>query len=296
MGDVDGSKSVGLEDAILSLKAAAGDDTAGIYATESADVDHDGRIGIPEALFALQMASGLRPFYYIDPFIIAPNKTEYRFIKDGHHFLSFMNFNGTCNFRPHPGFDPNGWGSSWYAQPFLPGAVLGHTIIDSIDATNDYIRIEVHGNVSRGLASTYGTWSLVMTFIYTKAEKKIVGTGEYVIFIDGQLSGTTGDLNLYKIASNYLDDVPLLSGGNGDTGDMSRADVTGSFAPYSWIPPNQPSHFPSDTTDTLSINVIGQYNNVDTAAQGYAPIQTAFKPSMKVKLISQTATLLSKIG
>jgi hypothetical protein len=35
MGDVDGSKSVGLEDAILSLKAAAGDDTAGIYATES---------------------------------------------------------------------------------------------------------------------------------------------------------------------------------------------------------------------------------------------------------------------
>jgi len=100
------------------------------------------------------------------------------------------------------------------------------------------------------------------------------------------MSESTGDLNLYKIASNYLDDVPLLSGGVGDTGDMTQADVVGEGFSFSWVPPDQPAHFPSDETDMLSIDVLGAYNNVDTAAMGYAPISPAFKPSLKVVLTS----------
>jgi hypothetical protein len=134
-----------------------------------------------------------------------------------------------------------------------------------------------------------------------RAAKKITGTGEYAIILDHQLSSATGDLNLYKIASNYLDDVPLLSGGIGDTGDMKWAEVKKGanaedfwFSP--WIPPDQASFFPTDITDQLSINVIGQCNNVDTAAQGYEPISPAYKPSLKVVLISQQPGIGMRFG
>lgn len=217
--------------------------------------------------------------------------TEYRFIFDKHHFMTLIDDNGTLNLRPHPGVDINGWGSSWYAQPFLPGATLGHTNIDSITSSDDGINVNGSGKVSYGTVSAYGTWTITMSFSYSAAQKRITGIGQYSITLDGALSDTTGDLNLYKIASNYLHDVPLLSGGTGDTGDMERADVIGDSFSFSWIPPDQPSHFPGDITDYLSVDVVGQYNNVDTAAQGYEAIKPAYKPSLKVILSSQQAGL-----
>jgi len=42
--------------------------------------------------------------------------------------------------------------------------------------------------------------------------KKTYGSGTYSINLAGALSASTGDLNLYKLASNYLVDVPLLDG------------------------------------------------------------------------------------
>jgi hypothetical protein len=58
---------------------------------------------------------------------------------------------------------------------------------------------------------------------------------------------------------------------------------------FIWIPPSQPSHFPTDKTDFLSIDVVGQYNNVDTGKQGHEPIDPAFKPDLKVILTSREA-------
>jgi hypothetical protein len=100
------------------------------------------------------------------------------------------------------------------------------------------------------------------------------------------------DLNLYKIASNYLDDVPLLPNDTGDTGDMDTALVVGDAFSFTWDPPLQPAHFPTDQTSSLSIDVLGQFNNVDSQAMGYAPIAAAFKPGLKVILTSPRSELM----
>jgi len=221
--------------------------------------------------------------------VIVGGATEYRFKLNNHHFGTLIDQGGTFAFRPHPGCDINGWASTWYAQPFLPGAELKHTTIGAANADSNGIHVSASGMVSRGISDTYGTWSSVIDFIYNPAGQVITGTGQYTITLAGPLTNTTGDLNLYRIASNYLDNVPLLSGGIGDTGDMKKANVVRNGFGFIWVPPDQPSHFPTDKTDFLSINVVGQFNNVDTKAMGYAPIAPAFKPSLKVILTSQQA-------
>ena len=172
--------------------------------------------------------------------------------------------------------------------PFLPGAVLKYTNITSIVPTANGIDVKAKGKVSRGSSSTYGNWSTNLSFSFNPTAKEVNGSGVYSISLDSLLSTSTGDLNLYKIASNYLDNVPLLNGSIGDTGDMAYADVKGDSFAFTWIPPLQPSHFPGDITNTLSINVSGQYNNVNTSAQGYAPIAPAYKPSINVVISSLT--------
>ena len=216
----------------------------------------------------------------------AGSATEYRFKYNERHFATAIKNNGAFVIRPRPGDDVNGWGSSLYMQPFLPGATLKHTTLDNIVATDSAISLNTHGKVSRGTSNTYGDWTFSMDFDYNLGERTITGTGNYSITLDNLLSSSTGDLNLYKIASNYLDNVPLLTGETGDTGDMQRANVRGDAFYFQWVPPLQPSHFPQDQTNNLSINVIGDYNNVDTVAQGYARIEPAYKPSLKVILNS----------
>ncbi len=217
--------------------------------------------------------------------LVVGSATEHRLYLDGHHFLTIIDDQGTFNIRPHPGEDVNGWGSSLYMQPFLPGAILKHTIIDDINIKCNEIEVIAHGKVSRGVSTNYGDWDTDLSFSYNPLLKKVNGWGEYDVNLMGSLSSSTGDLNLFKLASNYLDDVPLLNGGDGDTGDMKYADVSGKFD-FRWNPSLQPSHFPYDFSDSLSIDVIGDYNQVDTVAQGYAYIEPAYKPSMKVILNS----------
>ncbi|MCX6901625.1 MAG: PEP-CTERM sorting domain-containing protein [Verrucomicrobia bacterium] len=211
---------------------------------------------------------------------------EHRFMYDasGQHFMTLIEDNGAIALRPHPGTDHNGWGSTLYLEPFLPGAVLGHTTVDSVVAGANDIEVIAHGAVSRGSSSTYGNWSSDIRYLFNPTTRRASGTGTYSITLDGPIDASTGDLNLFKIASNYLDNVPRLSGGTGDTGDMKDAIAQGDTFLFTWIPPNQPGFFPSDTTDTLSINVEGQFNDVDTAAQGYSPIAAAYKPSLEVSL------------
>lgn len=213
---------------------------------------------------------------------------EHKFFLYEHHFMTIIDCNGTLNFRPHPGTDENGWGSSWYAQPFLSGAALEHTNIESVSADSTGINVLATGLVSASFG-TFGEWNCDYSFNYNSDEKEITGSGEYSITLDDSLTADSGDLSLYKIASNYMIDVPLLDPPySGNTGDMDSifVEVDNHNFPIIWRATDG-NHFPNDFCDSLSMDVSGNYNNVDTEAQGYEPIEAAYKPSLKVVLVSQ---------
>ncbi len=223
--------------------------------------------------------------------------TEYRGYLHGHHFLSLISTNGTFTLRPHPGVDRNGWGSSLYLQPFLSvsNVELGHTVISNVVATSTGIEISAAGGVSATNQTTYGTWNSALSFSYNPTNKAVAGNGSYTITLAGPLSATTGDLNLYKLASNLLTNVPVLSGGTTNTGDMSVVSINASNGtssiPLDWNPLLLPGHCPPNDLDWLSVTVIGDYNEVDTAAQMKCPIQAAYKPTMTVALTSHQPNL-----
>ncbi len=198
------------------------------------------------------------------------------------HFMSVItDRNGAIAIRPHPGDDKNGWGSSLYPQPFLSGATLRGSAV-YLYVTKTGITMKIYGLVSSGIRYSYGTWNTTMYFSFDPAAKQITGKGVYSIKLYNYLNTVSGDLNICKIASNYLTNVPLLDGTTGNTGDTKQVDVTNDLGTYTWVPWQQPGFFPQDRLLNLSINVEGQYNNVDTVAQGYAAIAPAYKPSLKV--------------
>ena len=67
------------------------------------------------------------------------------------HFMSVISDGGAFATRPHPGVDPNGWGTTVYLQPFLPGAEMKHTNIGKVAAKPDKITVAARGLVSRGI-------------------------------------------------------------------------------------------------------------------------------------------------
>lgn len=223
--------------------------------------------------------------YSITTLINAQGARETRFYYQGkQHFLSLIQQNGSLAIRPHPGIDVNGWGSTLYLQPFLPGATLKGTQMKTPIVGKNSIEVKASGTISRNTAATYGVWSADVVFQYNPTAKRVVGTGTYSMNLQGALSASTGDLNVCKIASNYLHNVPLRNGTTGDTGDMQIANVVEDSKTFSWTPPAQPSFFPQDLTNRLSIDVVGQRNIVDTGAQGYQRIKIAYKPSLKLVL------------
>lgn len=213
--------------------------------------------------------------------------SEYRFFRRGKHFMSIVtsdNNGSIIDIRPHPdgGDLDNAWGSSLYLQPFLPGAILSGTNIDTPRVANDGITIDATGKVSRGASQTFGIWNFSMKFSYSLVDSSIDSTGgTYSITLDDKLSDLTGDLNLFKIASNFLIDVPLISGGRGNTGDMSRVDVFFNDKPQrTWVP-TQGTTYPGDSTNNLAMDVIGNYNEVSHVPE----IISAYKPNMRVKIL-----------
>ncbi len=213
---------------------------------------------------------------------------ELRLFLHGHHFATILTQGGIFAFRPHPGVDRNGWGSTLYLQPFIADAVLGHAEVTAAFASPTGIVVSVTGRVSKGESSTFGGWAIPnLVLRYDPAVKRISGEGDYAIRIDGPVAQAQGDLNLYRLASNFLDDVPLLDGSTGDTGDMLSADYVSAGTTNTWIPPLQPGHFPGPATDDLDITASGAFYNVDTLAQSWTnfrAIQAAYKPSIRVVL------------
>ena len=64
-GDIDNSKTIDLRDAILAIKIVSGiSPTQIIY--DAADANGDGKIGLEEAIYALQVVAGLKRGLTID--------------------------------------------------------------------------------------------------------------------------------------------------------------------------------------------------------------------------------------
>jgi hypothetical protein len=57
-GDINGDEAVNLADAVLCLIALVG--LSGSDVSIKADVDGDGKIGLPEAIFVLRSIAGMR--------------------------------------------------------------------------------------------------------------------------------------------------------------------------------------------------------------------------------------------
>lgn len=198
-----------------------------------------------------------------------------------HHFASLINKGGTCIIRPHPYHDPNAWGSSLYLQPFTPCSKFTHTIINNIFLTEYNITLYASGKISDNKQGK-GQWDTTTIITFDEQISCVKGETEYHI----KLQEPVNDLNICKIASNYLANVPLLSQKIGNTGDMLYAVIRGEQFNFIWYPHLQPQHFPQDISKKLEIQVIGNYNDVDTNAQGYAPIQPVLKPSIDIMITS----------
>ena len=143
---------------------------------------------------------------------------------------------------------------------------------------------------------TYGTWDLRLSFTYDKDAKKVTGAGHYEISLPDTLSAVDADLNILKMSSNYLRQVPLLDGSTGDTGDMEYARTLSSHGEMIWIPWQQPAHFPMDMSDSFDITLVGDFNNVDTAKQGYEAIEPAYKPTVRIVLQSTDSDIAMITG
>jgi hypothetical protein len=226
---------------------------------------------------------------------LADGNQEMRLCKDGQHFGSIvLTSAGALSIRPHPGKDPNGWGSSLYLQAFLSGQTVlsgASRSVEGIASTG--IAVKASGPVNAPASTTYGTWSWQMTFAYDSAARAMTTTGgTYSVSLNGLLSAPAQDLNVARIASNYLHNVPLLNPPNttGDTGDMQEVVVSNGLD-QTWSPPANPGFYPQDTTDHMTVDVKGHYNVVDTARQGLVAIAAAYKPSLTLTLANRTTGL-----
>uniref|UniRef100_A0A0G4I5Q5 Uncharacterized protein n=1 Tax=Chromera velia CCMP2878 TaxID=1169474 RepID=A0A0G4I5Q5_9ALVE len=222
----------------------------------------------------------------------AEGPKQYRFLKDGHVFMSHLEEGWPSReainaIRPHPQFDPDGWGTTLYLQPFFPGALIDHTEEITPSATEEGIEVFMKGKVSRenlGIQTTFGTWNSSMHFYFDTPSQTIGGVGKYHISLPEAPSATTGDLNLVKFASNYLLNVTLLSGGQGDTGDMTKAVITSPEFTFEWHPPVHPAFYPADkTSNDMEIYLDGILNNIDTRDRGLV-IKTGCKPTMTLRM------------
>jgi len=211
---------------------------------------------------------------------------EYRFFRGPQHFLSLLHLkSGALVLRPRPSLaELDAWGSSCTLMTFLAGADARGAQVPVIQCTAEGFRIQAAGIVAMGATDKAGDWSWDIEMRYLPEQERVTGSGVYKIDVDSPGNIALTDANLYRVSSSFLSDVPLLSGGTGDTGDMSKVEVDGGSFHVTWVPDEQPGFFPTDQTNRLAVEVLGAYNEVDSAAQGYAPIKPAHKPTVRLVL------------
>jgi len=59
-GDINGDEHVTIADAILSMQILSGHPPGGLPPATMSDVNGDGKIGLPEVIFIMQTAAGVR--------------------------------------------------------------------------------------------------------------------------------------------------------------------------------------------------------------------------------------------
>jgi hypothetical protein len=209
------------------------------------------------------------------------NATEYRLFHEDHHFGTILDQNpGRIIFRPHPGNDPNGWGTSWYLQTYLQNSSLRNSFINSISHNDHGIRLSLNGEVSNN-GNSYGDTFSKYSFHFNPEEQLVFGKGRHLVELNGPLNESNRDMFIFRLATNYMIDVPQNSGENGNTGDMEKVVYNRGSQDFAWIPnmnPFTPGHFPNDVSNFLSIEVVGDYNDV----LFNPPLEPAFKPTLKV--------------
>ncbi len=253
--------------------------------------------GLARALLCatfLLVARCVRADYLLDT-ITAGDNLEYHFLEDGFHFGSLIvDPQGRLILRAHPDQqDANGWGTSYLTNPFLSNADGGNGTIESILTTPSGFDISTSGSVNTAGNSTYGTWAWHAIVSYDPQLQQVVGTGTLDVSLPGTLAAAGADLNLDRLASNFLHNVPLQTGGTGDTGDSTGALVSyaaaGDPRDFTWYPPDLPAHFPYDFSPYLKIELPGTVNTVDTLALGEGfQIAVASKPTFSLAFTSSS--------
>ncbi len=228
---------------------------------------------------------------------------EWRLIYDGKHFATVIQNRGNVVIRGAPGLDMDGWGLSQYIRPFFPSVVNMHGLdgfqIIGYENAEQGLSLLVTGSIPYGYteADTTGRFTFNTSIQYDSTNKAVKTKGTCVISLAATVGALGhGDLNLGKMATAKNLDVPLLSGGIGDTGDTGDITVSGNNLNFVWNVRTHPSHFPQDFTDWLNIQFAPSYNEIDSVRQGYAPIKGAYKPGFGLCMTSQVPNLRMIFG
>ena len=206
-------------------------------------------------------------------------------------------------FRANDRFDINGWGSSLFLVPFIRGGDSTGGALTSFSVVDDVVHITASGAIG-GPNGGEGVFAMTGEIRVGSSPEQAVLTASLRIDLNDTLANLD-DLNLGRLSSNILHDVPSLYGpGNVTTGDILN-DVTFRFSDaanatiHHWTPTTTPGHFPSGADEKgsyIKIETTGVINEVDTEAQGRVDgngqpvaIAAARKPSLSWEIRSRTA-------
>lgn len=252
--------------------------------------------------------------------VVAGQNIEHRLKRDDFHFQSLIKTDGTRSYhetfeehgitkyakhglivRPHPDQgQPDGWGSSDYINSFIVGGDAEAGTFTDLIATSAGIYIRAFGNIIKdALGGSFGIWETSRKVSYDAASHVISGIGTQKVNLDDVLQNVSGDLNVYRIATNRLVDVPLTNGGIGNTGDVHSVNyqfaVGANLPGGTWLPESN-SHFPGEHSVSLAVDLIGMTNSVDTAAMNDEAIAVARKPGYSYQLTDRAGQTVISFG
>lgn len=194
------------------------------------------------------------------------------------HFLTVFKQNEVFALQFHPGKDESGWGSTLFAQPFFKPGTLGYTESVQMQAVpGQGVSLEARGKVSRG-EGTEGDWDFNVTFTFYRGLKKVEGRGSYNVYLDTDITTVTGDLSLYKVSSNVMNEVKGHNGQLQNTGSMETCNAQfGKYTNLTWDPRELTSFSPDEFSSDLTIACTGAFCDDERIRAGY-------KPSLSVEL------------
>jgi len=243
---------------------------------------------------------GVCSCYHVAPEAAYGNDHEIHLLCGATHFASVVITNASIGgtfsavLRSRPGTDINGWGPGHHLAAFLARSDAAGPVkpLASATASAEGITITASGSVNRA-GGSYGTWNTTILLAFDQAGKKVSGTGSYQVNLAGSLAAAGADLNLGRMASNYLTNVPLQCGGTGNTGDTSQVQIERvglSTAVWDWV--TYPSTCPSDPSTNMTIDAVGNCNDVDTDTMQltHPTIASVYKPGYSLNLESLSGT------